>query len=178
MALYTRSGDDGTTSLLGGQRVSKADGRVDAYGDVDELNAWLGLVRSWNAEADIDEALARIQRDLFVVGAKLADPSEKVVSRTTKVDLGEADVVRLEHLIDRAEAEAPPLRRFVLAGGSPPAAAMHVARTVCRRAERRVAALRPAPDPVVLRYLNRLADLLFVFARTINHRSGVLEHEW
>lgn len=136
VALYTRTGDNGETSLLGGQRVSKADARVDAYGEIDELNAWIGLARAAGLDADLDEALIRIQRDLFAVGTWLAAPDAAVAGRGPKTSLGDADVRRLEALIDRVDAETPPLRRFVLAGGSAPGAALHVARTVCRRAER------------------------------------------
>jgi cob(I)alamin adenosyltransferase len=178
VALYTRTGDDGETSLLGGRRVSKADARVDAYGEVDELNAWLGLVRAAGLDADLDEALIRIQRDLFALGAWLADPDAAVVGRVVKTSLGDTDVVRLEARFDRVEAETPPLRRFVLAGGAPPGAALHVARTVCRRAERRLVALDPRPDAVLLRYVNRLSDLLFALARVVNYRGRAPELEW
>jgi cob(I)alamin adenosyltransferase len=176
--IYTRTGDAGETSLFDGTRVSKADGRVDAYGDVDELNAWLGLVRAARVDADLDAALAQIQQDLFALGARLADPGEKIADRVTKAAIGDADAVRLEQLIDRCEAELPPLRRFILAGGAMPGAALHVARTVCRRAERRMVALNPPPDPVLIKYVNRLSDLLFVLARVVNHRAGVPEQEW
>ena len=178
MKIYTRTGDSGETALFDNRRVSKADPRVDAYGEVDELNAWLGLVRSGCAEADIDEALVHIQRDLFAVGAQLADPSEKLAGRVTKAFISDADVERLETLIDTLERELPPLTRFILAGGAAPGAALHVARTVCRRAERRIVALSPAPDLLIVRYINRLSDLLFVLARVVNHRAGQPETEW
>lgn len=177
MKIYTRTGDQGETSLFDGTRVSKADQRVDAYGDVDELNAWLGLARASAMPADVDEPLVRIQRDLFALGARLADPAQKIALRVDKATLGADDIERLEWLIDRFETELPPLRHFILAGGAPAGATLHVARTVCRRAERRVVAL-PAPDDLSIRYLNRLSDLLFVMARVVNHRSGVLETEW
>jgi cob(I)alamin adenosyltransferase len=176
--IYTRTGDSGETSLFGGTRVHKHDPRVDAYGEVDELNAWLGFVRASLSAADLDEPLVRIQRDLFALGAQLADPSDAVAARVSKVVLGDADVERLEGLIDRLEAELPPLRRFILAGGTQAGAALHVARTVCRRAERRMTALAPPLDPALLRYINRLSDLLFVLARVVNHRGGVPETEW
>jgi len=176
--IYTRTGDGGETSLFDGTRVSKADSRVDAYGEVDELNAWLGFARASRLGADLDEALVHIQRDLFALGAQRADPADKIAARVTKVSLGEVDVERLEQLIDRLEAELPPLRRFILAGGAPPGAALHVARTVCRRAERRIVALQPPADPVLVRYVNRLSDLLFVLARVVNHRAGIPETEW
>jgi cob(I)alamin adenosyltransferase len=176
--IYTRTGDTGETSLYGKTRVSKADPLVDAYGDVDELNAWLGMVAANSTDTELNEALASIQRDLFAVGAQLADPSERLSSRVTKAHLGEADVVRLENWIDRFEAELPPLTKFILAGGTPAGAALHVARTVCRRGERRMVALSPAPDPVLLRYVNRLSDLLFVMARLANHRAGRPDTPW
>ena len=178
MKIYTRTGDAGDTSLFDGTRVRKDDARVDAYGDVDELNAWLGLVRSSLDDPEIDGELARIQRDLFAVGAALADPTDKIAARVTKASVTEADVVRLEQLIDRLEQELDPLRRFILAGGSPPGAGLHVARAVCRRAERRIVSLQPAADAIVLRYVNRLSDLLFVVARAVNKRARVTEVEW
>jgi len=177
--IYTRTGDAGETSLFDNTRVSKAHPRVDAYGEVDELNASLGVVCAAGAvDPDIGDALAQIQRDLFAVGAQLADPAEKIADRITKAVITEPDVERLEQLIDRLEGELPPLRRFILAGGAPGGAALHLARTVCRRAERRAVALDPPADAVVLRYLNRLSDLLFVLARAVNHRAGVPETEW
>ena len=182
MKIYTRAGDTGETSLYDGTRVQKSDARVDAYGDVDELNACLGLARASGPHGTIDpemEAeLVRLQRDLFALGAQLADPREKLAARVTKAVLGDEDVARLEQVIDRFEAELPPLRRFILAGGSPAGAALHVARAVCRRAERRMVALEPAVDGVLLRYVNRLSDLLFVLARAVNHRAGAAETEW
>jgi cob(I)alamin adenosyltransferase len=176
--IYTRTGDAGDTSLFGGARVSKKDPRVDAYGEVDELNAWLGLVRASRVDPAIDRELAELQRDLFALGAELADPAGKLAPRVTKAIIADDHVSRLELLIDRLEAELPPLRRFILAGGTPAGAALHVARTVCRRAERRIVALEPPVDPVLLRYVNRLSDLLFVLARVVNHRGGVPETEW
>jgi cob(I)alamin adenosyltransferase len=176
--IYTRTGDAGETSLFDGTRVSKADSRVDAYGDVDELNAWLGLVRAAGLDPDLDQSLVRIQQDLFALGAQLADPGEKIAGRVLKAALVEADVERLEALIDRLESELPPLRRFILAGGAPAGAALHVARTVCRRAERRMVSLAPAPDAILVKYVNRLSDLLFVVARVVNHRAGMPEIEW
>lgn len=178
MKIYTRTGDTGDTALFDNSRVSKADPRVDAYGEVDELNAWLGLVRAAGISPDLDEALIHIQRDLFAVGAQLADPSDRLAARVTKAFIADADIERLESLIDRLEQELPPLTRFILAGGSPAGASLHVARTVCRRAERRIVALTPAADLVIIRYVNRLSDLLFVLARVVNHRAGQPETEW
>ena len=178
MKIYTRTGDTGETSLYGSVRVSKADSRVEAYGDVDELNAWLGIARSTDLDPDLDGALLRIQRDLFALGAQLADPGETLASRVAKAVIAEDDVTRLEELIDLFETELPPLRHFILAGGSPEGATLHLARTVCRRVERHVVSLQPAVDAVLLRYVNRLSDLLFVMARVVNHRSGEPETEW
>jgi cob(I)alamin adenosyltransferase len=176
--IYTRTGDGGETSLFDGTRVSKADARVDAYGEVDELNAWLGLARATGLDRDIDEELVHIQRDLFALGARLADPAAKIAKRVTKAAITDEDVTRLEALIDRLETELRPLTRFILAGGTPAGARLHVARGVCRRAERRIIALVPAPDAVLVRYVNRLSDLLFVIARVVNHRAGAAETEW
>jgi len=176
--IYTRTGDAGETALFDNTRVSKADPRVDAYGEVDELNAWLGLVRANGIEADLDTAVMRIQRDLFAVGAQLADPADRLADRVTKAFVSDTDVARLEALIDQLERALPPLTRFILAGGSPAGAALHVARTVCRRAERRIVALTPPADLLIVRYINRLSDLLFVLARTVNHRAGQPETEW
>lgn len=178
MKLYTRTGDAGETSLFDGTRVSKSDSRVDAYGEVDELNAWLGLARASRLDDDLDAEIVQLQRDLFALGAQLADPADKITDRVTKAALGDNDVARLEQVIDRLEADLPPLRRFILAGGSPAGAALHVARTVCRRAERRMVALQPPVDAVLVRYVNRLSDLLFVLAREVNHRAGAAETEW
>jgi cob(I)alamin adenosyltransferase len=178
MKIYTRTGDAGQTSLFDKTRVSKADSRVDAYGEVDELNAWLGFVRAAGLDEDLDEPIVRIQRDLFALGAQLADPRDKIAERVTKASLGDEDVARLEALIDWLETELPPLKRFILPGGSPVGAALHLARTVCRRAERRIIALDPTVDPVLIRYVNRLSDLLFVLARAVNHRERVPETEW
>jgi cob(I)alamin adenosyltransferase len=180
--IYTRTGDSGDTSLFDGTRARKDDARVDAYGEVDELNAWLGLARAarlpGGADQLLDSTLLQIQRDLFALGAQLADPADKIAARVTKATLGDVDVARLEELIDRLEEELPPLRRFILAGGASAGAMLHVARTVCRRAERRIVGLAPPVDPVLVRYVNRLSDLLFVMARVANHRAGVPEIEW
>ncbi len=177
--IYTRTGDSGDTALLGGARVSKADRRVAAYGDVDELNAWLGLVASMAPYNDLKAQLAGIQRDLFALGSRLADPAHRVVDRASKTAIGAADVARLESWIDELDAELPPLRRFVLAGGTPAGATLHVARTVCRRAERAMVELGAgAFEPELLQYVNRLSDLLFTMARAANRRAGVADIEW
>jgi cob(I)alamin adenosyltransferase len=176
--IYTRTGDAGETSLFGTGRVSKADPRVDAYGEVDELNAWLGLVVSSPIDPDLRDALHHVQRDLFAVGSQLADPGDRLPRDKTKAFITDADVARLEALIDRLETELPPLTAFILPGGSPAGAQLHVARTCCRRAERRIVQLKPPVDAVIVRYVNRLSDLLFVMARTANHRAGLPETAW
>ena len=179
MKIYTKTGDSGETGLLGGARVSKSAPRVAAYGDVDELNAWIGFVRSMKPDDRLGAMLDRIQRELFAIGARLADPTGAVADRVAKAAVTADDVKHLEDWIDELERELPPLRKFILAGGTPPAASLHVARTVCRRAERGVVALGvDAVEKDVLVYLNRLSDLLFVMARVANHRSGIAESEW
>jgi cob(I)alamin adenosyltransferase len=176
--IYTRTGDTGDTSLFDGTRARKDDPRVEAYGDVDELNAWLGLVRASPIDPVVGAELVQVQRDLFALGAQLADPADKLAPRVAKAVIADAHVTRLEQLIDRFEETLPPLRRFILAGGTPAGAALHVARTVCRRAERRIVSLNPPVDPVLVRYVNRLSDLLFVLARAVNHHGGTSETEW
>ena len=179
MKIYTRTGDTGETSLFDNARVSKADGRVDAYGEVDELNACLGAARAAGVDPDVAAALEAIQKDLFAVGARLADPSSRIAGRVTKAAISDDHVGRLEQTIDRLETGLPALRRFILPGGSPAGSLLHLARTVCRRAERRVVGLGSgAVEPNVIVYLNRLSDLLFVMARAVNQRAGVPETEW
>lgn len=179
MKIYTRTGDAGETGLFDGTRVPKSDARVDAYGEVDELNGLLGVARTQHVDADIDEVLLHLQRDLFALGARLADPNARIAQRVTKAAIGEDAVARLESWIDRLEEELPPLRRFILPGGSAAGATLHLARTVCRRAERRIVGLgRDAVDPVLIAYVNRLSDLLFVIARAVNRRAGIAETEW
>jgi cob(I)alamin adenosyltransferase len=176
--IYTRTGDAGETSLFDGARVLKSDPRVDAYGDVDELGAWLGLVRAQAPGPDLDRVLETIQRELFAIGARLADPREKIAPRVEKARLADESVKQLEDWIDGFEKELAPLRRFLLAGGVQAAAMLHVARTVCRRAERRVVSLGVEEHPAFLVYLNRVSDLLFVMARVVNVRAGAAELEW
>ena len=179
MRIYTKTGDGGDTSLFDNTRVSKSDSRVDAYGEVDELNANLGTVCASGVDADLATEIEKIQKELFAIGARLADPRSRIASRVTKAAVSETDVERLETLIDSLETELPPLRRFILPGGSSSGALLHQARTVCRRVERRVVALGAAAvDPIVIVYLNRLSDLLFVMARVANHRAGMSEIEW
>ena len=177
--IYTKTGDGGETSLFDQTRVSKSDSRVEAYGEVDELNACLGTARAAGVDPVIAAPLEAIQQQLFALGARLADPSSRIAGRVVKAAITAEDVERLEQTIDRLEAELPPLRRFILPGGSAAGAQLHVARTVCRRAERRVVALGPGEvESILVVYLNRLSDLLFVMARAVNHRAGVPETEW
>jgi len=177
--IYTKTGDSGDTSLFDQTRVSKADPRVDAYGEVDELNACIGAARAAGVGDDLAGELETIQKELFAVGARLADPASRIAEHVVKAAVREADVERLERIIDRLEAELPPLRRFILPGGATAGALLHLARTVCRRAERRVVGLGAGVvEPIVVVYLNRLSDLLFVMARAVNHRARVPEAEW
>ena len=179
MKIYTKTGDDGTTSLFDGTRVPKTHPRVVAYGAVDELNAHLGAAIAAGLDTELAASVTQIQRDLFAMGARLADPAHKIAPRVEKAAFGEAETSRLEGWIDALEETLPPLRHFILAGGSPAGAALHVARTVCRRAE--AEALRVGAgevEPAVLVYLNRLSDLLFVMARAANARAGVPEQVW
>jgi cob(I)alamin adenosyltransferase len=177
--IYTKTGDAGDTGLFGGPRVSKSDPRVEAYGDVDELNAAIGVVRAGVEAPDLDAELGRIQAELFCVGAELATPHD-ARARSAIPPVDAAWTARLEAAIDAWEGELPPLTRFVLPGGTRTAAALHVARTVCRRAERRAVALASVVevDARVLAYLNRLSDLLFVAARLANHRARREETTW
>lgn len=179
MKIYTKTGDHGDTGLFGGPRVPKSDPRVEAYGDVDELNAALGAARASVEDPEIDAELGRIQAELFCVGAELATPHGARARRAIP-PVDPAWTGRLERAIDGWDAELPALTHFVLPGGTRTAAALHVARTVCRRAERRAVALAAAVEiePAVLAYLNRLSDLLFVAARVANHRAGKEEPLW
>lgn len=178
MKIYTKTGDDGTTGLFGGARVPKASSRVEAYGTVDELNSLIGVARATKLSEEADAVLGAVQSDLFVLGAELACVAGKEANLGMKL-VGSADGVRLEGAIDAAEIGLPPLKAFVLPGGTPQAAALHHARTVCRRAERMVLAMSEgtARSDVVV-YLNRLSDLLFVLARRANHTAGVADVPW
>ncbi|PYP77467.1 MAG: cob(I)yrinic acid a,c-diamide adenosyltransferase [Gemmatimonadetes bacterium] len=181
MKIYTKTGDAGDTGLFGGGRVPKDDPRVEAYGDVDELNAVLGMARAVEQLPRIDEVLVPVQRDLFAIGALLATPDrEKMAQHLEKARIDEHRITELEKAIDDAESELEPLRAFVLPGGTPKSAALHVARTVCRRAERRVVRLQHAVElpSLVVTYLNRLSDLLFTLARLANKRAGAGEVTW
>ncbi|MEO8606870.1 MAG: cob(I)yrinic acid a,c-diamide adenosyltransferase [Chloroflexota bacterium] len=178
MKIYTKTGDDGTTSLFSGGRVSKTHLRVEAYGTVDELNSVLGVVRAQGPQAQTDTWLAQIQRQLFNLGADLATPLDSKSDWVVRMD---ADTVLwLENLIDEMTGQLPELKHFILPGGSPAAAQLHVARTVCRRAERIVVALQEQ-KPVgeqVMNYLNRLSDFLFTLARWENMQVGGVEDQW
>ena len=178
MKIYTKTGDDGTTGLFGGARVKKASSRVEAYGTVDELAAAGAVARAGGLEAWTDGVLGQVAVDLFTLGAELACvPGKEDKLKMTLV--GGPDIARLEQAIDHAEGELPPLRTFVLPGGSRPAAALHLARTICRRAERVVLAVDDTPArPEIVVYLNRLSDLLFVLARHANKAAGVADVPW
>jgi cob(I)alamin adenosyltransferase len=181
MKIYTRSGDEGNTGLFGGGRVLKDDPRVEAYGDVDELNAFIGAARAVEVMPRIDEVLVTIQRDLFSIGALLATPDrDKMEQHLTKARIDDDRIRQLEHAIDECDRELEPLKSFIVPGGSEKAAALHVARTVCRRAERRVIHLQRDVEipPLVVIYLNRLSDVLFTLARLANHRAGAGEVTW
>lgn len=178
MKIYTRTGDDGSTGLLGPGRVPKSAPRVEAYGAVDELNASLGTARTFDPQGWLAAELDAIQTRLFHLGAELATSSPAMLESLAR--LSDADVTALEQWIDRLETDLPGLTSFVLPGGSALAAHLHLSRTICRRAERRVVALAAGEpvEPRLVRYLNRLADLLFVMARWANHRAGIPETLW
>jgi cob(I)alamin adenosyltransferase len=178
MKLYTKTGDDGTTGLFGGGRVPKASSRVEAYGTVDETNAVIGVARAAQLDPAIDGVLARVQEDLFVVGAELACVPGREGKLKMKL-LGDDDIHRLEAAIDEADGACEPLKSFVLPGGSPHAAALHHARTVCRRAERATLSIDDgAVRKEVVVYLNRLSDLLFALARRANVIAGTTDVPW
>lgn len=181
MKIYTRTGDEGETGLFGGGRVSKADPRVAAYGDVDELNSSIGVARAAEPAVLFDAELEGIQRDLFSIGGHLATPDpERVRAALAKAVLNPSRVEQFELAMDAAEAVLPPLRAFILPAGSPKAAALHLARTVCRRAERSVVALardQEVPE-LFLVYLNRLSDYLFTLARLANQDAGRGDVRW
>ena len=176
--IYTKAGDAGETGLLGADRVPKSHSRVEAYGAVDEANSSIGLVRAMGVSGDLDRLLERIQNELFIVGMELAIVPGANLPKVTHLE--EAAVARLEREIDGWQVGLPPLRNFILPGGSQTGAALHQARTVCRRAERRIVQLasqEPVSD-LLLRYMNRLSDWLFVLARVVNHEAGKAESIW
>ena len=181
MRIYTRTGDEGDTGLFGGGRVPKDHPRVAAYGDVDELNSAIGVARATPPAGGYDGVLESIQRDLFAIGGQLATPDpDRVAKALEKAELSEARTAEFERLMDDADLELPPLRAFVLPAGTPKAAALHLARTVCRRAERSVVHLShtSTASPLFVVYLNRLSDLLFTLARLANHRAGTGDATW
>ena len=179
MKIYTKTGDDGTTGLFGGGRVPKDHPRVDAYGTVDELNCHLGAIRSAKLDSHLDALLARAQADLFALGADLASPDRWKAASIVRL-LEAKDALWLEEAIDRLSADLSPLRTFILPGGAPAGAAVHVARAVCRRAERAVVSLSHSEPvgPGAIVYLNRLSDFLFTLARSLNRAAGVVEEPW
>jgi cob(I)alamin adenosyltransferase len=180
LKIYTRRGDRGETDLFGGGRVAKDDLRVSTYGDVDELNACVGVAAATVTSDDLREFLAQIQSSLFDLGSQLATPDKKHQEKYNVPGVGTGQIEELEGEIDRLEGEIEPLVTFILPGGSQAAAALHLARTVCRRAERNAVALdREEPlDPSAVKYLNRLSDLLFTMARVANAREGVVDVPW
>jgi cob(I)alamin adenosyltransferase len=178
MKIYTRTGDDGTTGLIGGSRVSKSDPRIECYGTVDELNAALGLAAVVE-DSSMLPAIRQVQNELFILGSHLATDGD-APANVSIPDLDESIIHRLELQIDAAESRLPPLRQFILPGGGESAARLHLARTICRRAERLLTAYaqdRPVP-PLVLTYLNRLSDWLFVHARLANRIAGIEDIPW
>lgn len=179
MKIYTKTGDDGDTGLFGGPRVPKDHARIESYGDVDELNSHLGVARAAELPPAIDTILARVQHELFALGSTLATPQPE---RHAIPQIGAEQIAALEADIDQYEETLPPLAQFILPGGTPGGAQLHLARTVCRRAERRLVTLRrAASEPIaaeLLVYLNRLGDLLFVLARAANRSEGVPEEPW
>lgn len=178
MKIYTRTGDEGSTGLFGGPRVSKDDDRIEAYGTVDELNAAIGTARSAGRDRQVDSQLAQIQSELFSIGAELAtpDPHQHQLRIITEHHIG-----RLEQWIDAHEQNLPPLKQFILPAGDGAASHLHLARAICRRAERRLVTLlrsETSLSPELLIYLNRLSDLLFVLTRVANRHAGVAEVPW
>lgn len=179
MRVYTKTGDDGTSGLIGGTRVAKYDPRLESYGTVDELNSWIGLIRNQPVDSETKELLRSIQNNLFVIGARLATDLSKT-DLSGKLPLKEEEITRLENEMDRILDQLPPMEHFVLPGGSNTVSYCHLARTVCRRAERRVCSLaQDAEIPSeLIRYLNRLSDYLFVLSRKIAVDEGVDEVQW
>ena len=177
--IYTKTGDRGETALFGGKRLSKGHPRIEAYGTVDELNAVLGVVRAAKPVTEIDAVIEQVQQHLFVIGAELASPQGLVQGMSPT---GEDEVQQLEQAIDHFEQQLPELQQFILPGGAPVAAYLHLARCICRRAERCIVELadeqQPAVPQAVLVYLNRLGDLLFVMAREANRRAGSEDVPW
>ena len=178
--IYTKKGDDGSTGLFDGTRVPKDHIRCDAYGDVDELGAAIGLARALVEDREVDAALLGIQKDLFAVGAQLADPKYGARKTKPKTVITAEKIVAFEKLMDRHEPDLPPLKGFILRCGTKGASALHLACTVCRRAERKIVALarQATVAPIVIQYINRLSDLLFVLARVENKNGGEQQIDW
>lgn len=178
--IYTRKGDDGSTGLFDGTRVPKDHARTSAYGDIDELSAALGVARAFVEEKEIADELLAVQKDLLALGAQLADPGYATRPVKPKTVITEARISGFEKTMDRWEPELPPLKGFILRGGSKGAAFLHLACTVCRRAERSIVALAREVElpPLVVRYVNRLSDLLFMLARAENRRAGETQIDW
>ena len=179
MRVYTRTGDDGTTGLIGGTRVKKYDLRLEAYGTVDELNSWIGLIRSQEISPEDISDLINIQNNLFIIGSLLATDTTKVAN-TTKWDSSEENILFLERRMDQMLDLLPPLTNFLLPGGNNAVSYCHLARTVCRRAERRCYQLSEAIEVSgdVLKYLNRLSDFLYVLSRKVAQDAGIKEIPW
>ncbi|MDX8339721.1 cob(I)yrinic acid a,c-diamide adenosyltransferase [Draconibacterium sp. IB214405] len=177
--IYTKTGDDGTTGLVGGSRVKKYDLRLESYGTVDELNACIGVIRSFEIGADVQELLLKIQNKLFNIGSRLAS-DEKGEEFTAQLIIKAEDIEMLEKAIDAYHEELPELRNFILPGGELSAAQCHMARTICRRAERRIVEFseQTPVQPELIKFINRLSDYLFVLARKLSHDKGVDETNW
>lgn len=177
--IYTRTGDDGTTGLVGGSRILKSEMRLDAYGTIDELNAWIGLIRSITGDQNITGFLIKIQNTLFVIGSKLAS-DDKGKPVTDKLHVSDDDISGLEMAMDTYDQELKSLHNFILPGGSPLVSYCHIARTVCRRAERLIVKLaqNTAVDKMIIQYINRLSDYLFVLSRKMALDENVDELNW
>ncbi len=179
MKIYTKTGDEGMTSLIGGKRVAKNSARLESYGTIDELNSFLGMIRSFPMAPEVEDELVEIQSRLFDVGGNLATDPENAPLKM-KLGVKEKDIERLEKAIDRMDGEVPPMTHFVLPGGNEVVSFCHIARTVCRRAERRILDLggEAEVDALVLKYVNRLSDYLFILSRKLAHDSGLEERKW
>jgi cob(I)alamin adenosyltransferase len=179
MRVYTKTGDDGTSGLIGGTRVEKYDLRLESYGTVDELNSWIGLIRGQSIDASTRQILLSVQNNLFVIGARLATDLSKT-DLSSRLPLKSEDLGLLENEMDRILDQLPPMEHFVLPGGCNTVSYCHLARTVCRRAERRVCQLAKELDipSDLIKYLNRLSDYLFVLARKVAVDEGIDEIQW
>lgn len=179
MKIYTKTGDKGMTSLIGGKRVAKNSARLESYGTIDELNSYLGMIRSLTGDEQLTGELVEIQSRLFDVGGNLATDPENADIKV-KLGIRESDIRLLEEAIDRMDAEVPPMKYFILPGGDQLSSFCHIARTVCRRAERRILDLAEEAqvDELVLKYVNRLSDYLFILSRKVAYDSGIEERKW